>query len=223
MARSFNLLEHFPDRWRSLLEVQAICDSDLIPVGDDDRHTIPHLWKCMDDELNNSFIIPYGTKDGADEYTCSRWEKMLGIDPANAMSLSDRQFKIYTQLYQSTPYTYTALQKMLDELVGVDNYEIVSDKTTSGLSDYTHDELSEYTHNDLRIDNGRNANKELTVKLSLESRFKADAVEDLLDRIVPADMILNTTVAYTTHNEMSVHTHNELSTYTHTEIKVTEM
>ena len=73
MERSFNLLEHFPDRWRSLLEVQAICDSDLVPVDGDDKHTIPHLWKCMDTELNNAFIVPYDTKPGADEYTCSRY------------------------------------------------------------------------------------------------------------------------------------------------------
>lgn len=195
MARSFNLLEHFPDRWRSLLEVQAICDSDLLPVGDDDRHTIPHLWKCMDAELNNSFIIPYDTEPGADEYTCSRWEKMLGIVPADDMTLDDRQFNIYTKLFQSTPYTYEKLKVMLDELIGETNYSTTRD-----------------------VDN-----KTLTVKLSLGSRFKFDAVNELLDRIIPADIILNTTVAYTTNEDMSAYTHNELSAYTHNEIKITEM
>ena len=66
-------------------------------------------------------------------------------------------------------------------------------------------------------------NKTITVKLSLQSRFKADAVNDLLDRIIPADIILNTTVAYTTSDDMSKYTHDELSAYTHNEIKITEL
>ena len=195
MERSFNLLEHFPDRWRSLLEVQAICDSDLVSVDGDDKHTIPHLWDCMETELNNAFIVPYDTKPGADEYTCSRWEKMLGIVPADDMTLDDRQFNIYTKLFQSTPYTYEKLKVMLDDLIGETDY---------------------YLDRDVN-------NKSLTVKLSLQSRFKADSVNDLLDRIIPADIILNTTVAYTTNDDMSKYTHDELSAYTHNEIKITEL
>lgn len=195
MAKSFDLLKHYPDRWRELKEIQAICNSDLLPVDEQDVHTLPHLWKCMDAELNNGFILPYGDMEGADEYACSRWEKMLGIVPANDMTLDDRQFNIYTKLYQDTPYSIGKLREILDYLVGETDYALTRDVV----------------------------NKTISVKLSLGSRFKANAVQDLLDKIVPADMILNISVAYTTNENMSKYTHNDLSTYTHNEIKITEM
>lgn len=195
MERSFDLLKHYPDRWRELKEIQAICDSDLLPVDEVDVHTLPHLWRCMDAELDNVFILPYGDSEGADEYACSRWEQMLGIVPANDMTLDDRQFNIYTKLYQNTPYSIGKLREMLDYLVGETDYTLTRDV----------------------------ANKTICVRLSLGSRFKADTVQDLLDKIVPADMILNISVAYTTHDNMSKYTHDDLSAYTHTEIKITEM
>lgn len=195
MAKSFPLLEYFPDRWRELKEVKAICDSDVTSVDGDDRHTLQHLWKCMDAELNNAFILPYGDKEGADEYTCSRWESILGIVPADDMTLDDRQFNIYTKLFQSTPYTYRKLIEMMDYLVGETNYRMTRDVKA----------------------------KTLQVKISIGSRFKAESVKELLDRIVPANVLLNIEIAYTTHNNMSAYTHNELSVYTHDEIKITQM
>ena len=195
MDRSFNLLEHLPERWRSLKEVIAICDSDVKPVGDRVEHTLPHLWDCMDAELNNAFILPYGDKEGADEYACYRWETILGIVAPDDMPLRDRQFNIYTKLYQSTPYTYNRLEDMLSEFVEPTNYTMTRDVSS----------------------------KTIEVKISLKSRFMAESVAELLDRIVPADMILNVIIIYTTYNDISQYTHNELSVYTNDEIKVTQM
>ena len=195
MDRSFNLLKHLPERWRSLKEVIAICDSDVKPVGDRVEHTLPHLWDCMDAELNNSFILPYEDKDGADEYACYRWESILGIIAPDDMTLRDRQFNIYTKLYQSTPYTYNRLEDMLSEFVEPTNYTMTRDVSS----------------------------KTIEVKISLKSRFMAESVAELLDRIVPADMILNVIIIYTTYNDISQYTHNELSVYTNDEIKVTQM
>ena len=195
MDRSFNLLEHLPERWRSLKEVIAICDSDVKPVGDRVEHTLPPLWDCMDAELNNSFILPYEDKHGADEYACYRWESILGIVAPDDMTLRDRQFNIYTKLYQSTPYTYNRLEDMLSEFVEPTNYTMTRDVSS----------------------------KTIEVKISLKSRFMAESVAELLDRIVPADMILNVIIIYTTYNDISQYTHNELSVYTNDEIKVTQM
>lgn len=196
MEKSSNpLLEYLPDRWRQLEEVKAICDSDMLPVDDGDTHTLAHLWDCMDAELNNVFILPYGDLNGADKYACSRWESILGIVAPDDMSLEDRQFNIFTKLFQSAPYSYKKLEEMLDELVGASNYDMSRD-----------------------VDG-----KVLNVKLSIVSRYRINSVVDLLDRIVPANMILNITIVYTTHDHMTIHTHDELSVYTHDEIKVTQM
>lgn len=197
MERSFDLLEHFPDRWRDLKEIQAICNSDLKPVNGHDEHTLPHLWKCLENELNNVFILPYGDKPGADADACSRWESILGIFPPNDDTLEDRQFRIYTKLIQTLPYSYKNVQKMLDDLVGNENYKMTRDV----------------------------GKKTLDVKVSLGGDFekRADSITDLLDNIVPANIILNIKIAYTTYDNMSAYTHEELSAYTHKEITTTEM
>ena len=190
-----NLIEYFPDRWRSLREVQAICDADITPAEEGDRHTIQHLWDCMEIELNNAFILPYENEPGAEEYACSRWESMLKIVPANDMTLDDRQFNIRTKLFQVAPYTYRSLQKTLSALIDESGFEISRDVGA----------------------------KILTVKIAVSNRFKAQAISELLDRIVPADMLLNVEIIYTTHDHMSAYTHDELSTYTHDELKTTQL
>lgn len=194
MARSFDLLKHYPDRWRELKEIQAICDTDVLDVDGDDTHTLQHLWKCMDDELNNVFITEYKDKPGADEYACSRWEKILGITPADDMTLDERQFVIFTKLYIQAPYTFKKLQMMLDDMLGAGEWSMKRD--VSG--------------------------KKLSVLLDLSSRFKAEAVKELIDNIVPANMILNTDIAYTTHKDLEPYTHQELEPFTHEEITITE-
>lgn len=197
MERSFDLLEYMPDRWRELIEVQAICQSDVLPADGDDRHTIPHLWDCMDQELNNMFIVPYGDMGGADAYACSRWEGLLGIRPADNATLEDRQFVIYTKLMRSLPYSFRNVQRILNDLVGEGNYTMTRDVGA----------------------------KTLFIKVALGGDFlgRADAIAELLDNIVPANMLLNIKIAYTTHADMSKYTHEELSVYTHNEIKTTEM
>lgn len=248
VAKSFDLLKHYPDRWRELREIQVIADTDLIPCVPPDElresvplyfpvqedniyshsdfkafthdelaayehsdisgyteegiveavtevHTLKHLWDCIEQELNNSFIIPFDDNAGADEYACSRWERMLGITPAQDATLDERQFIIYVKLYQGAPYSIKKLQIILDGILGEGETAIVRDV----------------------------GDKTLHIILDLSSRFKNEAVKELLDNIVPADMILNTSIAYTTYDNMANHTHDELSNYTHSEIIVTEL
>ena len=196
MVKSFNLLERFPDRWRSLKEIQAICDSDLVPLKDgSDSHTLPHLWKCMDAELNNAFILSHEGLAGADEYACSRWESILGLVAPDDMPLEDRQFTIYTKLFTRPPYSYNNVIKMIEFLIDSKAYDFKRDVNT----------------------------KTVEIKIAVSSRYKAEAITELLDNIIPANMILNITIVYTTHDHMTIHTHDELSVYTHDEIKVTQM
>lgn len=191
MERSFSPIEHYPDRWSELKEIQAICKTD---TEGDDVHTLQHLWKCMDDELNNAFITSYGDLSGADEYACSRWEKMLGIIPSNEATVDDRQFAIYTRLFLMTPYTIEKVESTLASILG---------------------EKKTQTKPDLE-------KQEVKVIMTLDSRFKIDTIGELMDAIIPANMKLIMTIDHTTHQDLMDETHTELAEYKHEDIPVTE-
>lgn len=191
MVKSFNLIEHYPDRWRELKEIQAICDTDVDGI---DIHTLQSLWDCMEQELNNSFILPYDNHEGMDEYTCSRWEKMLGITPSPLAETSDRQFAIYTRLLQMTPYSDENVNKTLNSILGEDEYE--RDIDTESLT--------------------------YKIVLRLSSRFMVDSINNLMDNIVPANMILITDIRNTTHEHLENYEHEKLEPYSHYDITITE-
>lgn len=195
MERSFSPVEHYPYKWRELREIKAISDSDILPVSDGgvEVHTLQHMWDFMEQELNSAFITTYGDKNGADEYACSRWEKMLGLIPSNEASLSDRQFAIYIRLFQMTPYTLENIKKNLASILGENKTIILPDVET----------------------------QEVKVVMSLDSRFKIDAIKELMDAITPANMKLIMDIDHTTYQDLEDETHNELAEYTHEEIPVT--
>ena len=219
MAKSFNPIEHYPDRWRELKEIQAICKTDTHNGGtyseltefsygelktytcgnltSDDTavHTLGHLWGLMEQELNNAFILPYGDKPGLDNYACSRWERMLGIKVSNEASLDDRQFAIYTRLFQMIPYSLENIRNTLVSLLGEDKTTITADVE----------------------------NQTVKVVLTLSSRFKSESIKELMENIVPANMILVVDVDNTTHEDLEKYTHEQLEPYTHEQITITEL
>lgn len=158
-------------------------------------HTLQHLHACMEQELNNSLIIPYGDSPGADEYTISRWEKMLGINPDAEATLDDRIFVINIKLFQTAPYTIKKVQHMLDSLLGVGEIKVDQDVE----------------------------NKIFKATLQLSSRFKKESMREMLDNMIPANMELIVDVAYTTHDQLDKYTHDDLSQYTHDKIVITEL
>ena len=201
MVKSFDLLQHYPDRWRELKEIQAIVNTDLLPVIDEngevvsDVHTLQHLYDYMEQELKNSLISPYGDSPGADIETCKRWEKMLGIVPNTGATLEDRVFVIKLRLVQTAPYSLKTIQTLLDNLIGKGQSTLIRD-----------------------VDD-----KSLEVILGLRSRFQIESVREMLDNMIPADMKLNMKIDYTTHDDMAKYDHDFLSQYTHDEIPITEM
>lgn len=174
--------------------------TDLVPFVDDegvvhDTHTLQHLYDCMEQELENSLISPYGDSSGADEETCKRWEKMLGIIPDVEATLDDRIFAINLRLFQAAPYSINKIQHILDSLLGKKEISLV-----------------------------RNVDeKTLLVIVRLSSRFKVESVREMLDNMIPANMSLTMKIDYTTYEDMEKYTHDELSQYTHDEIVITEM
>ena len=235
-----NPIEHYPDRWRKLKEIKTICDADILVTAPSYEsytygqlngfeycelegfeygqlnsltiesaghfpsygvgasayvHTLQCLWGCIEQELDNNFIIGFGDKVGADDYACSRWEAILGIVPSNKAELEDRQIAIYTRMFHMVPYTYENIQKTLDSILGKGNTLLIPDVEAQTCK----------------------------VILAVDNRFKFESVKELLDNIIPANMILTVEIDYRTHDDLSKYTHSRLGNYTHEIIKMTEL
>ena len=127
----------------------------------------------------------------ATEYGVGRWEKILGITPKATESLDTRKFRILTRLNEQLPYTMRTLQLLLETLCGEDGYSI------------------ELEHNAYTIE----------VKVNLIAKSKFDDVDALLQRIIPANMIINLTLMYNQHLTLKPFTHAYLQSYTHNQLR----
>ena len=100
----------------------------------------------------------------ATDYGLGRWEKMLGVEPKGNETLDERRFRILAMITSQLPYTYRQLENMLRSLCGAGKSRI-----------------------ELKPD-------EYSIKVSVEmsSKNNYQAVVDLLGRVIPANLILNT-------------------------------
>lgn len=122
----------------------------------------------------------------ATENGVNRWESMLGITPKAIFTLDERKFQILAHLNKQLPYTLEALNYALTTLCGQDGYrlKLVPDKY------------------------------ELTVKLALKNENNMDAVRDLLENMVPANIICSIQM-FNTQDILVDFTHGQLKNWTH--------
>ncbi|OSA89563.1 UNVERIFIED_ORG: hypothetical protein B2H93_15995 [Clostridium botulinum] len=127
----------------------------------------------------------------ATENGVKRWESILKIVPKGTDSLDFRKFRIITRLNERLPYTYRLLEQQLTTLCGKDGYHL---------------ELKnkEYT---------------LIVKIALTAKSNLDDVGDLLNRTVPANIVIDLSLLYNQQLTLSKYTHKELSAYTHNNLR----
>ncbi len=123
----------------------------------------------------------------ATENGLSRWETMLGIKPMASDSLEDRKFRVLTRVNEQLPYTITGLKRQLETLCGIGNYEAV---LNSGA----------YT---------------LSVKVGLAAKKNYDDVDAMVNRMVPANLIVDISLKYNQHLTLGDYTHQQLAAYTH--------
>ena len=103
----------------------------------------------------------------------------------------DLRFALRSLLLDKRPYTMKMLDVSLRELCGENGYTLSRDAAKGVLS----------------------------VRLDLRNKDKFDAVKKLLDRIVPADMIIDAHYLYNTHAMLSGKTHAALAAFTHEKIR----
>lgn len=120
-----------------------------------------------------------------------RWENILGIKPKGTDTLDARKFRILSRLNEQLPYTLPVLKSMLQSLCGEDGYSVE-----------VQNEL--YT---------------LKVKIALVAKSNFDDVGVLLNRVVPANMIIELELKYNTWGTLKEFTWGFLKTQTWKEIK----
>lgn len=131
----------------------------------------------------------------ADEYGISRYEKMLKLKVPASDSLETRIFRVLS-LYQSkAPYTFKVLDSILKDLLGEGKYTLERNVET----------------------------KVLTVRLELVIAQQISILRDTLERIVPANMILELLLRYNTWRYISQFRWGQLTEYTWRQVKEDEL
>lgn len=132
--------------------------------------------------------------DEMDASTMERWETILKIVPARSDTLDVRRFRIKTKITDSMPYTYRALERKLDDMCA-GAYDIVIDRI----------------------------NQSIKVNLGLASQKKINDVMNMLEEMVPLDMIIDTSVLYNAHGYLAQYPHCILAQFTHKELREMEL
>ena len=127
----------------------------------------------------------------ATEYGVKRWESMLGISPKDTDTLDERKFRILARLNQELPYTLTKLKEMLTTLCGADGFSI----------------------------NLNAAQYHIEIKLGLGNKNSYGEVQNLMKKMIPANMTQYIQIMYNTHEIVSPFTHEYLSAFTHEQVR----
>ena len=125
------------------------------------------------------------------ERGCERWEHMMGISPKATDDLAVRRFRILSKFNEELPYTFRGLLRQLSVLCGEGGY--------SAEVDY--------------------GNYTLKVLVALTSSNQFDEVQRLLQRVVPANMMIALSLKYNKHRTLSAMTHKQLAAFTHNQLR----
>jgi hypothetical protein len=120
-----------------------------------------------------------------------RWEAVLGVRPKGADSLDARKFKILSRLNERLPYTLPVLKNMLQALCGEDGYDV---------------EVLNETYT-------------LIVKIALTAKSNFEDVAVLLNKVVPANMVIDLLQMYNPHLALHQFTHGHLRAYTQKQLR----
>lgn len=104
----------------------------------------------------------------ATEYGIARREGMLNITPFASDTLEDRRFRLLTRYNESRPYTRKWLDETLAMLCGADGYRIV------------------YNTGEFNVH----------VKVALTAKKQENTVSELMERILPYNMMYTVTLLY---------------------------
>ena len=121
----------------------------------------------------------------------SRQEKMLKLNVPATDTIETRRFRLLSRYQEQAPYTNKVLKQLLDSLLGEGKY--FYERNVAG--------------------------KWLTVKLELTVKGQFEAVELMLERITPQNMILTVELRYNQYSKLAQYTHAQLAAFTHRQLR----
>lgn len=127
----------------------------------------------------------------ANEEGLARYERMLKLSVPATDTIETRRFRLLTKYQEQNPLTYKVLINLLNSLLGEGKYVLIRDV----------------------------ANKTLTVKIELTVKGQFYAVVDMLERIVPQNMVLKVELRYNTWGVIKNATWGDLQTCTWKHVK----
>ncbi len=125
------------------------------------------------------------------DYGLKQWEAIFGLVPKAADTLDDRRLAIYAKLRGQRPYTDKKLEEILDKMCGTGGYLINRDY----------------------------ANYKLIVKINLGVKSQRDAVAEMLEEMVPKNLLLTITLNYNRHIDLQRFTHGTMKQWTHKSLR----
>lgn len=127
----------------------------------------------------------------ATENGLKHYEEMFGIVPKLTDTLETRRFRLLARFNESLPYTEISINKQLETLCGKDGYSI------------------EVVFEEYRV----------IAKVSLTRKALFDEVKKLLDKVLPANLILDLSLMYNQHLTLKKLTHKQMNAYRHIDLR----
>lgn len=147
------------------------------------------IHEKLDEDLNQMHEDIFVEESG--EAKVERFETILGIQPLDTDSLADRQFRVKTRLNERLPYTIRVLKKKLETLCGENGYTLELD----------YEKLF------------------MTVRVALIRKKMFISVSEMLEELVPLNIVMDISLLYNSHGLLSKKTYKELHAYTQKQVR----
>ena len=127
----------------------------------------------------------------ATERGIKRNEDMLQMVSLATESLETRRFRLLTRFNEQIPYTRPVLRNLLNTLLGENGYELTINT----------------------------ADKTLKIKIELTVKGMFEAVEQMIERITPQNLVITVELRYNQHSLLANYTHAQLAAFTHEQLR----
>lgn len=127
----------------------------------------------------------------ASEIGLERFERAYGIIKQPGATAQERRFQLLAKFSEGSLYNLWYLKERLAFLCGADGYS-------------------------LRLEPGAYY---IEIKVALTSKHMLEAVAEMIDEVIPCNLIRSVDLLYNTHDKLGGLTHGTLSTYTNKDIR----
>ncbi len=177
MVRDVNLISYLPQFMQEYKELKKLFEIE--------EPELESIFEQMDIIRKNLFI------ESCDENGIKRFEKLLKITPSKTDSLEVRRDRVKALWIEEIPYTYEALAVQLDNIIGIDGYEMT-------------------LHNKIY---------QLDVKIKLMLKHKYFEVIKFMERVVPCNIVQNIFIDYNKYRDFRHFMHREVGKYTFKQLR----